>query len=63
MAPFNRFAPSKYKNQLLELAKPDQKFSELPPVISSTAVNGRSIVCGDEVLGISLGMSLLQRGD
>jgi hypothetical protein len=55
MPPFSRFAPSKYKNQLLEPAKADGKFAELPPVTPSAAVNGRSIVCGDELLAVSLG--------
>jgi hypothetical protein len=56
MAPFSRFTASKYKNQLLEPAKNDQKFTEIPAVTPATAVNGRSIVCNDQVLAISLGI-------
>ena len=53
MPPFNRFTPSKYKNQLLEPHKPQTQFTELPSIVPST--NGRTISCGNQFLAISLG--------
>lgn len=58
MPPFNRFAPSKYKNQLLEPSKPGQTFTELPSVVPATSPNGRTISCGPTHLAISLGQAL-----
>jgi hypothetical protein len=58
MAPFNRFAPSKYKNQLLEPAKNDKSFSELPSIVPATNPNGRSIACGYKNIAFSLGTNV-----
>jgi len=52
--PPNRFAPSKYKNQLLEPSKSDKRFSELPSIVPP-GLNGRTISCNDELLAVSLG--------
>ena len=57
MPPFNRFASSKYKNQLLEPAKLDKTFSELPSTVPCTSPNGRTIDCGVDHLALSLGTS------
>jgi hypothetical protein len=57
MPPFNRFAPSKYRNQLLEPHKLDKTFTELPATTPAVAPNGRTIDCGDECLAVSLGLN------
>ena len=58
MPPFNRFAPSKYKNQLLEPAKPQEHFTELPALSPSSSPNSRSLSCGSSHLAVSLGNSV-----
>jgi hypothetical protein len=58
MPPFNRFAPSKYKNQLLEPSKAPNTFSELPAIVPSTSPSGRSLSCNDQHIAFSLGTAL-----
>jgi hypothetical protein len=58
MPPFNRFAPSKYKNQLLEPSKPQDQFTELPSLSPSPSANSRSLACGSSHLAVSLGNSV-----
>ena len=55
MPPFNRFASSKYRNQLLEPGNSEKQFTELPRITSST--NARTIACGHQFLAVSLGTS------
>src|SRR5271170_5457058 len=58
MPPFNRFAPSKYKNQLLEPSKPQDQFTELPSISPSPFANSRGVACGSSHLAVSLGNSV-----
>jgi len=58
MPPFNRFASSKYKNQLLEASKPQEHFTELPAVSPSPFSNSRGLACGYSHLAVSLGSSV-----
>ena len=59
MPSFNRFAASKYRNQLLEPAKLDGTFQELPALSPVASPNARSIACGDKYLAISLGLGII----
>ena len=58
MPPFNRFAPSKYKNQLLEPSKLQDQFTELPSISPSPFANSRGLACGSSHLAVSLGNSV-----
>jgi|SRR5277367_3936094 hypothetical protein len=58
MPPFNRFAPSKYKNQFLDPAKPQDHFTELPSLSPSPFANSHSLACGSSHLAVSLGNSV-----
>jgi hypothetical protein len=51
----SRFAPSKYKNQLLDPAKLEHTFTELPAITPVVGANAHSLAAGSQHIALSLG--------